>query len=168
MEREGHIFVKNFFSLALISMIMLACSGCGGNSKMAIVSVQPAMQQPYVFTVYSSGLMKVQLCNFTTGDLRDSSYTADVSKENDIQIAKDDLNEIKTLIDCVAKNSKEATQPGIGDDTSEVHALISGKLYKSLFVRDYKNTTGASYENLLDKAVLDLSYKLIELSPMKV
>ncbi|MBP3539697.1 MAG: hypothetical protein J6J62_07620 [Oscillospiraceae bacterium] len=159
--------MKKTFLLVSFVLILIFVGGCESNSMSNHTTklVVYGFHQPYLFTVTNSEDIKVSTgpMNF---DFEKLEFTGEVESSENLKLSAKDKLDITKLVEDVIASTSENSKNQSYMDVDEVAALINGKMYHSIYVTDTEKTSIES--RYLNRELLNLTYKLIELSPIKV
>ncbi len=149
----------------LISFIMIV--GCKSNSSSdeVVRLVIYGQRQPYLFIMNSSDELIVSTgpMNFNFEMLE---FTDEIEQYEKVKLNSKDKTSICQLIDSVKTSTSNINENQIYTDVNKIQALINCQKYSSIYVTSIDGTSIDS--QYLNKELLELTYKLIDLSPFNL
>ena len=165
MDMAGglNIKMKYIYKILILQMIVIlmlgGCSQDMPSTKKAklLIGFAPGMDFCLI-NINENGTIEYTSCSINNADLRNENIVNEVYEKKTIRLSEKNKTIINELIQETLSN--EPIKELGGDDFAEVRALIDDKVYLSV----YYNEPVRYY----DKNLANLSYKLVELSPIKV
>ena len=158
--------INGFARIFICLILMLCIFGCDNLSKEAIQTARIMITGPgmktYLFEVKADGIIQVASAMDRNDEglrsLKIQDFPKDSTKSKSKKLSDKEMLVVDDLITGVIKNGDENNTISMTDGL-EIYAVINEVCYVSSYYRDEQDG---------DIAVQNLTYKLVELSPMKI
>ena len=111
-----------------------------------------------LFEIYNNGTVVTTSCDINSYDIREDNFIEEILEKKSFKLSSSDK---KMIADLIVRITEDMPIEEISVlDANEITALINDRFYHSTY--DYYN------ERNYNKNLAELTYKLVELSPVKV
>ncbi len=160
--------VKTSFGFVELLSILFVCASCLSDisdSICATVLVQPGLNYPTMFNIKENGVIDIATYNIPIFDYPTIDYADNIVTKQSIQLLDNDKLAVYDLICELSSLHSNSHKKVVSDGASEIYAIVNDKLYWSRYSIDYTQNLN---DTKLCKELLELTYKLIELSQIDV
>ena len=156
---------KIFTFIIAIAFILGGCTSDMANKNVKILIGGGPGTDFCLFELVSENVFEVTLCSIKTFDMQEADFIDEIIDVKRLNFLRQSDN-IWSLIKNIEDNGTNEKFYFPVDDVSYVWAIIDGKMYWSIYVSDFDKEN--YFSQYVNKNLLSLAYKLIELSPVQV
>ena len=149
----------------LCIVFLEGCDSSTSHNDCVRVAIMPGASCHILFSITDEKTVEISTLKTPIVNIKNDDFTYKLDKTKTISLSETDANEIKLLVKALKESENYGEDyPIISIGGDEVQACVDDKLYRSMYQANYF----APNLETVNTALLDLTYKLIELSPMDI